>query len=464
MESAVCADKSYEGVPRPEDLKIKMQLSLLLVGVIATLWWISIHMTKRWARRRAEHALAEQVKLREAAEAANEAKGEFLAAMSHEIRTPMNAILGFTDLALKTELNPELREYLDTVHTSAHWLMHIVNDLLDFSRIDTAQLQLEKKEFSVAECVRSVIKIVQPEAAAKNLKLLTKIDPQIPAQVKGDAARLRQIVFNLLENAVKFTTTGSVIITAMLESKTADSVLVRLSVADTGIGIPADQREGIFQPFRGAGRPTTGLGLAICKNLVTLMGGTIDVQTQLGAGTTFEFTAWFEKLQGVFEPQSSKHDADPCTRTLSVLVAEDNAVNRRLIETLLQSAGHYVTAASNGKQALALCESQIFDLILMDIEMPEMNGLEATQAIRESEPRNSRVPIYALTAHALAGDRDKCLSGGMDGYITKPINVDEFLKILSAVAQSRCAPGPSPGTLAEAVRTRSAPSPVISNN
>lgn len=439
-----------------------MQLTLLLAGGMAAAWAASLLLAAYWVKRRMQRAVAAEKKRREAAEAANDAKREFLAAMSHEIRTSMNAIFGFTDLALKTELTPDLRDYLDTVHTSAQWLMHIVNDVLDFSRIEVAQLQLEKKEFSVGECVRSAIRIVEPEAAAKNLKLRSKVDPQIPARLKGDATRLRQIVFNLVENAVKFTTTGSVMISVVLESKRADSILLRFSVADTGIGIPPEKRVGIFEPFHIPGRPSTGLGLAICKNLAILMGGTIEVQSQLGAGTTFEFTAWLDKVQGVFDPKAPQSEAS--YRSLSVLVAEDNAVNRRLIEAVLQSAGHHVLAVADGKKAVELYETQVFDLILMDIEMPEMDGLEATRAIRECEPRNSHVPIYALTAHALAGDRDRCLAGGMDGYISKPINVDELIKILDAVAQSRSAPEPSPTPLAEAVRARSAPSPVISNS
>jgi signal transduction histidine kinase/FixJ family two-component response regulator len=430
---------------------------VLAAGALALLWLISLRIVARVAKGRFGKGLAAEKKLRQAAEAANTAKREYLAALSHEIRTPMNAILGFTDLALKTELNRELRDYIDTVHTSAQWLMHIVNDVLDFSRIEAAQLELEKKELSIEECIRSAMRIVEPDASAKNLKLRCKIDPQIPSHVKGDATRLRQVIFNLLENAVKFTTTGSVMISARLESKSADALLLRIAVADTGIGISVEQRSRIFEPFCNPDHPSTGLGLAICLRLVGLMGGTIDVQSQLGAGSTFEFTAWFEKLRGAFEPEAQKAP-EPSVRALSVLVAEDNAVNRRLIEALLQSAGHHVTSALNGKQALALVESQIFDLVLMDVEMPEMSGLEATAAIRQSELIGAHVPIYALTAHALSGDRERCLAGGMDGYLSKPVNMDELLRVIAEVAAQRPEPESSPADLAKALRQTSRPS------
>ncbi len=223
---------------------------------------------------------------------------------------------GFTDLALRAELNPELREYLDTVRTSADWLMNIVNDVLEFSRIEAGSLQLDSREFAIAECIAWAMRIVQREAAAKNLALRSKIDPQIPAQVCGDPIRLQHIIFNLLDNAVKFTTTGSVMLTVALESKSGDALLVRVSVADTGIGIPPGKQEYIFEPFRqadGSARRNsgvTGLGLAISRKLVNLMGGTIEFKSQLGAGSTFQFTAWFQKAQSSSEAARHLRSAD----------------------------------------------------------------------------------------------------------------------------------------------------------
>lgn len=410
-----------------------------VVLLLAVIWVITVRVSVRRATRGIQKKLDEQTALREAAEAANKVKGEFLANMSHEIRTPMNAVVGFTDLALKAELKPELREYLDTVRTSADWLMNIVNDVLEFSRIEAGSLRLDNREFALAECISWAMRIVQREAAAKNLVLRSKIDPQIPARVYGDPIRLRQVIFNLLDNAVKFTTTGSVMLGVVLESKSGDALLVRVSVADTGIGIPASKQEFIFEPFRQADGSAvetpgvTGLGLAISRKLVSLMGGTIEFKSQLGAGSTFQFTAWFQKAQSSAE--TPKPSARRITsRTLSILVAEDNAINRRLVTKLLESAGHAATPASNGKQAVQLFATGSFDLILMDIEMPEMDGFEATEAIRAMESKGSRVPIYALTAHSMTGDRERCIAGGMDGYISKPIEVDDVLNIIAGVA------------------------------
>jgi CheY-like chemotaxis protein len=258
------------------------------------------------------------------------------------------------------------------------------------------------------------------------------------------------VLFNLLDNAVKFTTTGGVMLNATLESKSSEAVLVRVSVADTGIGIPPHRRPYIFEPFRraegGEGRTFggTGLGLAIVRKLVDLMGGAIEFQSQIGAGTTFQFTGWFGKQNRLAELDEPNTVVDKTVlKHLTILVAEDNAVNRRLITKVLESAGHRVTAVANGKDAVRTVEAEMFDLILMDMEMPDIDGLEATKTIRAIEPKNVHVPIYALTAHTLPGDRDKCFEAGMDGFISKPIAVDDVLRIVAEVASSQGAKEPA---------------------
>ena len=529
---------------------------------------------------------------KEAAEKASQAKSEFLANMSHEIRTPLNGVMGMTDLALETSLTAEQREYLETVKSSSEALLVVINDILDFSKIEADRIVLESAEFDLRDCLESALRTVAVRADEKGLELLCEVAPEVPEVVIGDAGRLRQVVLNLVGNAIKFTDAGEVAVRVAADAQNGAEGVLHFTVSDTGIGVPGDKRETIFAPFTQADTSTTrkyggtGLGLTISNRLVAMMGGAMWVESEIGKGSHFHFTAHLaaasakeikvgmpapaELLRGVkvlvvddnrtnrrilegmlkrwemktfavesgelalgqlseareagepyrlivtdmhmpkmdgFElveeirrrPEMStatimmltsaghQGDAARCkelgvvayllkpirqselreaigrvlgadnpegaipliTRyslqdarepgsSLKVLLAEDNVVNQRLVVRLLEKRGHRVAVAANGLEALAALKKEHFDLVLMDVQMPEMDGMEATAAIREEEKSGGEHQmIIALTAHAMKGDREKCLSAGMDGYLTKPIRPQELDEVLEECLQHR---------------------------
>jgi two-component system, sensor histidine kinase and response regulator len=519
------------------------------------------------------------------AEDATVAKSEFLANMSHEIRTPMNAVIGMTDLALRTRLTKTQRDYLETVKSSAEALLSLINDILDFSKIEARRLALNHVSFDFRDTLEDAVRLLAPRAHEKNLELLCRISPDVPGALIGDPGRLRQIIINLVGNAIKFTDRGEVIVDAVLDHRANADVLLRFTVSDTGIGIAADKQWEIFGPFVQADASTTrryggtGLGLAISTQLVELMGGRIWLQSELGKGSAFHFAARFGVADTPVERPAQRADADlrdlrvlvvddnatnrrileemvaswrmtpmsaasaaaaldalrgasqagspfqlvltdalmpdvdgfglarliakdnrlagtklimltsaslpdgparardagisayvtkpvkhsdlleaivalfnqpeevtlrppgggtraPRVDRRRILVAEDNAVNRRLVVTLLRTRGHNVVVAENGRQAVARAARQHFDAILMDVQMPEMSGLEATAAIRDREKgTGGRVPIIAMTAHAMTGDRQRCLDAGMDAHLPKPLRPEELFETLDAFLQ-----------------------------
>ena len=385
------------------------------------------------------------------AENAVRSKQQFLSNMSHEIRTPMNAIIGFTKVLLKTELTAKQKEYLTAIKMSGDALIVLINDILDLAKVDAGKMIFEQIAFKMATSVSAMLHVFEIKIQEKNLKLIKKYDNRIPKVVVGDPVRLHQIILNLVSNAVKFTTEGEITISVQLLNEDEEKVVIEFTITDTGIGIPENRIEHIFENFQQASSDTarlyggTGLGLAIAKQLVETQGGTITVKSKLGEGSTFSFILPFLKTKAEAESETETLELYQEVKDIKVLVVEDIPLNQLLMKTLLDDFGFEHDIAGTGKTAIEKLKNKSYDIILMDLQMPEMNGFEAARFIRNQ--MNSQIPIIALTADVTTADLEKCKAVGMNDYISKPVDerllYDKIVDLLKkptllAVARSKC--------------------------